>query len=199
VKYIHINSHFSIGVIAASIFHYYFQFNLIEFVSIVICAFICDFDVFFSKFAKDRNHRNLISHSIIPSILLIVLGLIFYSTVLLLCGFVYFIHIFIDTFDWGTNFFYFPKKTFGLRLLMSKEEENDLSKYLTHYKYPESFFDFKYYSNKVCITIEAVLFIFMLIFTILFAIEYILIIIFYFFGLCFHLLRHYHLKRIEKK
>ena len=41
---------------------------------IVFSAFICDFDVFFSKYAKDHNHRNLITHSIIPSIIVIVLG-----------------------------------------------------------------------------------------------------------------------------
>ena len=164
---------------------------------IVLASVISDFDVFFSKYAKDHNHRNLITHSVFPSIIIFVLGIIFYWPALIISGFSYFIHVFVDLFDWGTNFLYFPKKTFGPRLFMSKEEEDKLSLYLAQYKNPASFFDFKYYNDKVALTIEALLFILMMIFIIVFAFEYILIVIIYFLGLYFHLSRHFHLKKIE--
>ena len=44
----HVNAHFAIGVIIASIFHYLLDFTLLEFMLIIGCAFIMDFDVFFS-------------------------------------------------------------------------------------------------------------------------------------------------------
>ncbi|GAH38744.1 unnamed protein product [marine sediment metagenome] len=74
-----------------------------------MCAFICDFDVFFSKYAIDNNHRLLITHSIIPGVIIIILGFLFNSISVVIGGFSYSIHIIIDTFDWGTNFFYFQK------------------------------------------------------------------------------------------
>ena len=162
-------------------------------------AFLSDFDVFFSRYAKDHNHRNLITHSIIPSVIIIVLGLIFGWPALIVSGFAYFMHVVVDMFDWGTNLFYFSKKTYGPRLFMSKEEEENLSKILTQYKNGASFFDFKYYNNKIALIIEALLFILMMVFIIVLAFEYILIFFLYFLGLFFHLSKHYHLKKIETK
>ena len=193
----HINSHFATGVIFASILNYFFNFSLFEYFLILALSFICDFDIFFSQFAKNHNHRMLISHSIIPSLFIIVLGVIINWPALYFSGITYSIHIVIDTFDWGTNFFYFQKKQVGLKLLISKEEFNDLPKYLTEYKKPESFFDEKYYSNKICLGIEVIIFILMVIFTIIFAFQYIFFILIYFIFLSFHLYRHFLLKRIE--
>jgi hypothetical protein len=81
---------------------------------------------------------------------------------------------------------------------MSKEEEQNLPIYLAEYKNSSSFFDFKYYSNKFTLTLEILLFILMLFFIIIFALEYIWIIFVYFLGLFFHLSRHFHLKKKEK-
>jgi len=194
----HINSHFAIGVIIASIFHHIFVFNILEFILIVFSAFLGDLDVFFSKYAKDHNHRNLISHSIIPSIIIIILGLVFYWPALIISGLAYFTHIIVDQFDWGTNFFYFPQRTFGPRFLI-KKEEHELSKYLAEYKNPSSFFDFKYYKSKISLTIEILLFILMMVSIIILAFEYIFITLIYFLGLYFHLSRHFHLKKIESR
>ena len=162
----------------------------------MFAAFISDLDVFFSKYAKNNNHRNLITHSVIPSLILIILGFIFFWPALVISGFSYFIHIFVDLFDWGTNFFYFPHKTYGPRFLIRKEE-NNLSEHLAKYKNPQVFFDFKYYSSKISLTIEILLFAFMMISIIILAFDYILIVLIYFLGLYFHLSRHFHLKKIE--
>ncbi len=126
-------------------------------------------------------------------------GIIINWPVLAFSGVAYSIHVIIDTFDWGTNFFYFQKKQVGLKLLISKEEFENLPKYLSKFKKAESFFDSKYYSSKVNLGIEAILFILMLVFIILFAFQFIFIITLYFVGLFFHLSRNFKLKRFESK
>jgi hypothetical protein len=141
----------------------------------------------------------LISHSIIPAFLIILFGIFFNLPVLLFSGIAYSVHVIIDTFDWGTNFFYFNKKVLGLKLLISKDETENLSEYLSKYKKAESFFDSKYYNNKVSLGIEVVLFFLMVVFITIFAFEFILISLFYFLGLYFHLSRHFKLKKIEAK
>ncbi len=193
----HINSHFSVGIIFASILNYYYSFSLFEFLFIVLFSFICDLDVFFAKYAINHNHRMLISHSIIPGFLMLLFGIIFNWPVLAFSGVAYSIHVIIDTFDWGTNFFYFPKKQIGFKLLISKEEFENLPNYLSNFKKAESFFDSKYYNNKVNLGIEAILFILMVVFILLLAFQFIFIITLYFIGLFFHLTRHFKLKRIE--
>ena len=154
--------HFGIGIIIASISKYLFDLNFLEFSLIVLLAFVSDFDIFLSKYAVDNNHRMLITHSIIPGIVITILGLIFNWTVLIISGLSYSIHIIIDTFDWGTNFFYFQKKQVGLKLLITKEEFSNISKYLSQFKRPESFFDRKYYGNIAFVTTEVLIFILMI-------------------------------------
>ena len=195
----HINSHFALGVIFASILNYFFSFSLLEFLIIILFSFICDFDVFFANFAINHNHRMLISHSIIPALFIIIIGVVVNLPVLTFSGIAYSIHVIIDTFDWGTNFFYFNKKVIGLRLLISKEETENLSDYLSRYKKAEFFFDSKYYNNKANLGIELLLFILMIIFIILFALEYFLVSLVYFLGLYFHLSRHLKLKKMESQ
>jgi hypothetical protein len=195
----HINSHFSVGIIIASILNYFYSFTLFEFAFIVFFSFICDLDVFFSKYALNHNHRMLISHSIIPGFLMLLFGIVINWPALTFSGGAYSIHVIIDTFDWGTNFFYFQKKQIGLKFLISKEEFENLPKYLSKFKKAESFFDSKYYSSKVSLGIEAILFILMLVFNILFAFQFIFIITLYFVGLFFHLAQHYKIKRSESK
>ena len=193
----HINSHFAIGMIFSSVVSYFLNLSVVEFIIIVIFSFICDFDVFFSKFAKNHNHRMLITHSIIPSAIMLIPGLILNWPLLYLSGVSYAIHIVIDTFDWGTNFFFFNKKQSGSMLLISKEELENLSEFTSKYKTRETFFDLKYYNNKYCITIEISLFILMIIFVSVFTLEYLWVSSFYFVGLYFHLSRHFYLKRLE--
>jgi hypothetical protein len=117
---------------------------------------------------------------------------------LIVIGLANFIHVAVDFFDWGVNLFFFPKKTYGLKYLISKEEEKNLEEHLAQFKNPASFFDFKYYKNKGALTIEAILFVLMIMFIFIFALEYILIILLYFLGLFFHLSRHFHLKKLER-
>lgn len=198
----HINVHIAIGIIITSIVHYFFHLNVIEYLFILLLSFICDFDVLFVKLTKNQNHRLFLTHSLIPSLILIVIGsiiMLFYNyIVIILGGASYLIHILIDTFDWGTNLFYFPKKQNGFKLLMSVEEIENLPNYLSQYKHPASYFDLKYYNNNICLLIEITLFCSMLIIVFIFALEYFYFISLYFLGLGFHLSRHYQLKESEK-
>ena len=139
----------------------------------------------------------LITHSILPGIIVTVLGVLFNWIVLILSGLSYSLHVIIDTFDWGTNFFYFPKKQVGLKLLITKDEFANISAHLSQYKRLGSFFDKKYYGNTMVILMEVLIFISMIFFISIFALNYFLIIIIYFIFLGFHLQRHFNLKRIE--
>jgi len=139
----------------------------------------------------------LITHSILPGIIVTVLGVLFNWIVLILSGLSYSLHVIIDTFDWGTNFFYFPKKQVGLKLLITKDEFANISAHLSQHKRPGSFFDKKYYGNTMIILMEVLIFISMIFFISIFALNYFLIIIIYFIFLGFHLQRHFNLKRIE--
>jgi len=193
----HINSHFAVGVIFTSILNYFYNFSLIEFVFIVFFSFLCDLDVFFAKYAINHNHRMLISHSIIPGFLILVFGIFIDWPAIAFSGAAYSIHIIIDTFDWGTNFFYFQKKQIGLKLLITKEEFENLPEYLSKFKKAESFFDEKYYRSRINLGIEVIVFILMMVTIIIFAFEFVLISLFYFLGLYFHLSRHFKLKKFE--
>ena len=141
----------------------------------------------------------LITHSIIPGIIILIFGLSFNWIALIIGGFNYVLHVVIDTFDWGTNLFFFPKKQVGLKLLISDEELQNLEKYLSYYKRPASFFDNKYYGCKICMIIEVGVFILMMISMIFFALDYLFFILVYFLFLAFHLYRHFNLKKIEQK
>ncbi|MHA1805847.1 MAG: hypothetical protein ACTSU4_15120, partial [Promethearchaeota archaeon] len=129
----------------------------------------------------------LITHSIIPSLIVSLLGIIFLYPALILAGFCLFLHVFIDTFDWGTNFFFFPKKIWGLKFLISKEEFLNFKRLIAQYNHPAAFFDFKYYANKTCLAIEIIIFIGMVFSLFLFARQYLYFILFYFLFLLFHL------------
>ena len=195
----HINAHFAIAIIIASIFNAIYHFTLLEFGFIVICGFIMDFDIFFTKYAKDGNHRMLISHSILPGLLILIIGLIVSWPFLIISGFSYLIHITIDTLDWGTNFLGIHKKPFGPKFLITKEELENLDEILSKYKIKKLFFDTRYYSKKIVLGVELILLIGMMLSIILFAYEFILLSLLYIPFLLFHVLGYSQMKKIENK
>jgi hypothetical protein len=192
-----LNNHFAIGLILASVTHHFFNFDLFEIILIVGSSFVCDFDVLFTKYALDNNHRNLFTHSIIPSVIITVIGAIIHWPALIFSGISYALHILVDTLDWGTNFLYFGHHNIGLRLLISKEEQDNLDFYLNQYNRKASFFDFKRYNNKLWISMSVVIFLLMILFVFIYALDYFYLIIFYFIALGFHLYKHFSLKKIE--
>ncbi|MBN1214450.1 MAG: hypothetical protein JXA99_03305 [Candidatus Lokiarchaeota archaeon] len=116
--------------------------------------------------------------------------------ILIISGLAYFIHILIDTFDWGTNFFYFYHKNLGFRLLYLKEE---IEKIDIEYKIHKAYFDLKYYNNKIILSLEISIFILMVLILVIIAPKYIYAVIFYFLILSLHLLRYFQLKEDNKE
>ncbi len=192
----HINVHYAIGVVVASISHYFLNLNLIEYSLIIFCAFIIDFDIVFSKYDKDNNHRNLITHSIWPGSVMLLVGLILLYPLIVICGAVLIIHILIDTFDWGINLFY-TGKTIGVRLLISREEEKNIKEILSNYKVGHSFFVFRYYGSKGFVSVEVIVFVLMMIANIFLAVEFWYLVLPYFFFFGFHFYEYKKLKNIE--
>ncbi|MHA1272645.1 MAG: hypothetical protein ACTSQP_06310 [Promethearchaeota archaeon] len=197
MEIIHINVHYAVGIIIASISNYFIGLTLFEFILIVFCSFLMDFDIILSKYARDNNHRMLITHSIIPALLIILIGLIMTWPALIIGGIAYLIHVIIDTFDWGTNFFGVNKNPWGLKLLISKQELKNLETILKDFKIKKSFFDFRYYSKKTILTIEFILAIFMILCAYFFALQFFLMILLYFPFLAFHIYVYLKLKKIE--
>ena len=193
----HINVHFGIGLIIASVTHYYIQLNIFAFSFIVLCGFISDFDIIFKKHAKDSNHRLLISHSIYPSIILIIIGIIigiiFNEIWVLMGGIAYFCHILIDLIDWGTNFFY-NEKMFGLRILLTPEERIDLSHVINDKENRQFFFVQRYYHSKLIIFLEILIGISTFIAVFVFSLNYWYFIFGYLFFFVFHLSEYIGLK-----
>ncbi len=126
---------------------------------------------------------------------MIIMGILLNWTILIISGLAYCIHILIDTFDWGTNFFYFYHKNLGFRLLYSKEE---IEKIDIEYKNPKAYFDIKYYNNKIILSLEMSIFIIMVLILVILAPKYIYAVIFYFLILALHLLRYYQLNKDNK-
>ncbi len=190
----HINVHFGIGLIIASITNYFTQLNIFTFSFIVLCGFISDFDIIFKKYAKDHNHRMLITHSIYPSLIIIIIGIIFSELWVIMGGIAYFCHIMIDLIDWGTNFF-FNKKMFGLRILLTPEERIDLS-HVINDKSPnrQLFFVQRYYHSKLIIFLEIIIGISMFIALFVFSINYWYFLFGYIFFFAFHLSEYIGLK-----
>ena len=194
----HINSHYAIGIIIASITNAFYHFTLLEFGLIVICGFIMDFDIFFSKYARDGNHRMLLSHSILPGFLILIIGFLVLWPALVICGLSYLIHISIDTLDWGTNFLGIHKKPFGPKFLITSEELDNLDEILSNYKIKKLFFDTRYYSKKIILFTEMLLLIFMVLLNAIFALEYILLSLIYIPFLLFHVLGYSQMKKMER-
>lgn len=138
----------------------------------------------------------LISHSIIPSLIIVGIGLVFHWIALIISGLGYFIHILFDTIDWGTNFFGIYKKPIGIKLLITKEEFRHLSELLGKYKEPYLFFDDRYFNNKIIMLIEFLVFGLMVLSIGIFAFEYAFVGLLYFPFLIYHQIGYYiHIKR----
>ena len=191
----HINVHFGIGLIIASVTHYFIQLNFLTFSFIVLCGFISDFDIIFKKYAKDHNHRMLITHSVYISLIIIIIGIIFNEIWVLMGGIAYFFHILIDLIDWGTNFFY-NKKMLGLRILLTPEERIDLSHVINDESSINRLFFFvqRYYLSKLMIFLEIIIGISMFIALFVFAINYWYFLFGYIFFFAFHFLEYIELK-----
>ena len=159
----HISFHFAVGVIMAILFALLYPAATTgwSFGIVVLGAIIADSDYIFSKFAPDRNHRMLLTHSIYFPIPMIFIGLFMQNPLVVAASLAYLTHPIIDLFDWGTNCF-LTGKIIGPRILLAKTEYRIVTQLMHQEKYPKWFFVKRYYHSKIILGLEILAFLSMI-------------------------------------
>ena len=123
--------------------------ELLEVCLVILFPFLIDLDFLLSKFAKNNNHRRLITHSLIPYICLLLIGIFFPLFLILgICGVV---HILTDTLDWGTALFApFYSEPLGGTLPKPPEEIINIPDYTKR----QCWFAKTYYASSVMLLLE---------------------------------------------
>ncbi len=167
--------------------------GILEFLLVVWFPFLIDFDFLFSKFAKDRNHRRLITHSLFPYIALLIIG-IFFPLILILgiCGLV---HVITDSIDWGTALFT-PLYRAPIGGILPKPPKEIVE--IPNYRKRQCWFTKTYYESKPVLTLEISFGALSVLLIIFLNIWYIWIIIFYLFFLILNLRFHFKCRGFEK-
>ncbi|MHA1383035.1 MAG: metal-dependent hydrolase [Candidatus Helarchaeota archaeon] len=192
----HMNIHAAVGTIISLLFMNYlteFQILLIIGVSVLI-----DFDFIFSKFAENHNHRRLITHTFIPYIILILIGLLFlwlnitefwiYPFLIGACGCV---HVSLDSIDWGILLFYPIRHNLIGGILEVPRNSNNKNG-----RIPHCYFIMTYYRSKIIKTLEFIFAISAILLIILINIKLIYVFLVYTATLLLHL---WQLMKCEKK
>lgn len=158
----HLNVHYAFGIIVASITSYFLpNTTIFEFLIIICGSFLVDFDFLLIRFMKENNHRRYFTHTIYPSLVIILIAILINNMVIMIAGFCYVCHILLDLLDWGVRLFY-TDKNYGLFLLLSSDERklnsDDLKKFIIDQeKENEYFFETRYYNNKIISSIDIVI------------------------------------------
>ncbi len=165
--------HISQGIIIGLLFLPYLGY--LEFYIVVFFPFLIDFDFLLSKYAKNNNHRRLITHSLTPYVCLLIIG-IFYPLFLILgiCGVV---HVISDAIDWGTSLLapFYNDPLGGILKKPPKEIVN-----ITNYRKRQCWFVKTYYTSRIILLLEILFGIASVISIILTNLWYLALLIFYF-------------------
>ena len=149
----HSSLHFAIGIIIAGLTKPFYPAGFWPFAFIVGCSFGPDFDIIFSKYAKDFNHRNLFTHSVYIPLGLIIVGFSMQNPWILIGGISYFCHLLPDLLDWGTNL-WSTGKTVGYQILLEVEERGKVLDIIKDLPEPHWFFIERYYNSTIIKIIE---------------------------------------------
>ena len=185
----HITFHYALGVIIAGLASIWYNLSPLFFGLIVFAAFIPDLDIILKKFAKNKNHRMLFTHSIYIPVILFLLGLIFNENILYLMGFAYSTHVIVDLFDWGNNFL-FTGKALGPKLLLGGIKHDQVPELLKKETIPKWFFTRRYYSSKITLLFEFLSLMGMIMLTLFFAKNYWYMLLGYIPMAAFHLIEY---------
>ncbi|MHA1376865.1 MAG: metal-dependent hydrolase [Candidatus Helarchaeota archaeon] len=145
----HMNVHSAVGIIMSLLLSVYLsEFQILLFIGVSI---IIDFDFLFSKYAKNHNHRRLITHTYIPYIISILIGLILlllnlteFWMYFFLIGVAGVFHVSLDLVDWGIMLLFpFKREIKGGFLSISEDfrGKND--------RIPHCYFIIAYYKSKI--------------------------------------------------
>jgi len=172
--------HIAQGIIIALLFLPFL--TLFEFYLVVFFPFLIDLDFAFSRFAKNKNHRRLITHSLLPYLALAALGFIYPLFFILgLCGVV---HLLIDVIDWGTALFA-PFYRDPIGGLLPQVPPNIISE--SDFQQRQCWFTKTYYSSKLILTVEALIALIAISLILIIGVQYLWLMVFYGLFLAFHL------------
>ncbi len=143
----HINSHYLLGMIVGITAYYYFQYPFIIILLIVGAAVAQDGDFLLSKWAPLNNHRRLFTHSIWPTVLLFLIGILMNVSWIIFATISVFTHVLVDMLDWGLNLWY-NGKLIGIAILLPQKDTNQLDLPSMGYYYRKFFFTDTYMSSK---------------------------------------------------
>lgn len=148
--------------------------GFLEFCLVVIFPFLIDLDFLLSKYAKGNNHRRLITHSLIPYICLLIIGI--FIPIFLILGICGVVHILTDVIDWGTALFSpLYNDTIGGILPTPPQEIIDIP----DYKKRQCWFTKTYYTSIIMIISELIFGLAAVLLIVFINISYVWIILFY--------------------
>ena len=153
-------------------------FPYLEFLEVwlvVIFPFLIDFDFLLSKYAKNNNHRRLVTHSLIPYFCLLIIGIFFPLALILgICGVV---HILSDAIDWGTALFapFYGEPVGGILPKPPKEIVE-----IPDYRKRQCWFVKTYYASRFMIALEVLFGVIAILLIIFIDVLYLWVTIFYF-------------------
>ena len=194
----HLTFHFSLGIICGIILSQLTVLSPILFGIIIIGACISDLDIIFKNFAQNLNHRMLFTHSIIPPVMIILIGIPIMNVVVIFFGIAYLTHVLADLLDWGTNFL-FNGKIYGIRILLKKDEYDGVSELLKTEKVKKWFFVRRYYGSKIMLSFEIIILIGSSLLLLLIAPQFWYFIFGYLIAVIFHAMEYYHIQKALKK
>jgi hypothetical protein len=172
--------HIAQGIIIALLFLPFL--TVFEFYLVVIFPFLIDLDFLFSKFAKNKNHRRLITHSLLPYIALLTFGFIYPVFFILgLCGVV---HLLIDMIDWGTALLA-PFYRDPIGGVLPHVPLNLISE--ANFEQRQCWFTKTYYRSKVILTVEVLIVLLAISLILIIAVQYLWLMVLYSLFLAFHL------------
>ena len=194
------NVHAAVGIIIAMIFSSYLSdFEILYIIGVLV---IIDFDYLLSRFAKNHNHRRLPTHTFFLYGIFILFGVLFfifkiyifdfidlwrYIVLFGICGF---IHVGMDSFDWGIMLFYpYSQNLIGgiLKIPNTKNEQNN--------NVPLCYFIKTYYRSNIIKISEVIFGILAFISIVFINFNYYYILLLYFGTLTFHMIQFFKCKK----
>lgn len=161
----HLNTHFAIGSIFASIGAWAGWISLeprlwgipalsVPFLVVVGLSVAVDFDFVFGTLAGVENHRRLVTHSVWPGIALVVIGIVVPYAPVVLGGAAMLLHVGLDAVDWGTNLW--GDGTLRGPKILVKGREDQLPGLLARVPRKQCFFTLTWYESRAMQALEGV-------------------------------------------
>ncbi len=149
---VHANTHIAFGVTITALLSLVIPLSWFDFLLAVCGSFAQDLDFLFSKYAKDENHRLLITHSIWPGIAAIVLSIPLAMPWIFAAGINSLCHVLFDSMDWGVTLLG-QQKLFGPKIL-HRGKSLTITECRARYPNFRCYFTIQWYRNRLMWVLE---------------------------------------------